>query len=194
MNLFDSHADLFRSTFTGALPWERYISTGSDSQTKKWTQFYESLVLTSGQSRLIASFTRKMNLLVLSGIWCGDCMRQCPQVQTIADGSEKIDLRFAELDPEAPLSKELRLHGAPRVPMVVILSEDFFEVARFGDRPLSAYRRKAARELGAACEIGVAPGSGDTELAEELAEWMDFIERGQLILRTSPFLRARYGD
>jgi hypothetical protein len=32
------------------------------------------------------------------------------------------------------------------------------------------------------------------ELQKELAEWLEFLERGHLILRLSPFLRARHRD
>lgn len=77
--------------------------------------------------------------------------------------------------------------------MPVVFSEDFYELARFGDRHLSVYRRKAATELGPACETGLVPPSGEA-LATELAEWCDFFERLQLMLRLAPLLRQRYGD
>ena len=79
------------------------------------------------------------------------------------------------------------------MPAVVILSEDMLEVSRGVDRTLSAYRRKAGNELGAACEAGIVAGPSE-ELAVELQEWLDIFERAQLLLRVSPFLRARYQD
>jgi len=194
MSLFDIRSEMFQHTFSNAKVWPDYLKTATESQLQRWQQHHKAITFTPDQSQLLESFVRQMNVLVLSGIWCGDCMRQCPQVQRIAECSSKIDLRFVELNPDSEISRELRIHGASRVPVVVILSEDFFEVARFGDRPLSAYRRKAERELGAACEIGVAPAGGDGELEGELQEWVDFFERAQLVLRTSPLLRGRYGD
>jgi len=194
MSLFDIRSELFQQTFSSAKGWPDYLKTATESQLQRWQQYHQAINFTPDQKQLVGSFVRQMNVLVLSGIWCGDCMRQCPQVQRIAECSNKIDLRFVELDPESEISRELRIHGASRVPVVLILSEDFFEVARFGDRPLSAYRRKAERELGAACEIGVAPAGGDSELEGELQEWIDYFERAQLVLRTSPLLRGRYGD
>ena len=60
--------------------------------------------------------------------------------------------------------------------MVLFLTEDFHEIGRYGDRPLSVYREKAATELGAACPL---PGSADGgALAAETAEWLDVFERG----------------
>ena len=95
--------------------------------------------------------------------------------------------------PGRDLRDELRVQGGTRVPVVVALSEDFYEVARLGDRTLSAYRRKARNELGPACDSGLVPPNED-ELAAEVQEWIDFFERAQLIVRLSPMLRERHND
>lgn len=112
-------------------------------------------------------------------------------LRAIEKESKKINLRFLDNRANPELQKELRINGAERVPVVVTLSEDFFEISRFGERHLSVYRRKAKTELGPACEIGL----GTTgELSEEVAEWVEHFERLQLMLRLAPMLRARYGD
>ena len=91
------------------------------------------------------------------------------------------------------LQDELRICGGARVPVVVFLTEDFFEVGRFGDRLLAAYRAKAAREASGACATGlVAPPA--EELAAELGDWIDVFERMLLMVRLSAHLRARHGD
>lgn len=119
-------------------------------------------------------------------------MRQGPMLYRIAHQSSMIDLRFIDNQEHPELRDELRVSGGARVPVAVALSEDYFEVARFGDRTLSHYRLKAQRELGAACDSGLA---GDpSELAAEVTEWVEFFERCQLILRLSPFLRTRHND
>jgi hypothetical protein len=111
----------------------------------------------------------------------------------IGSTSPQLDIRFIDNQAIPQVRDELRIHGASRVPVVVFLSEDFFEVGRFGDRQLAAYRRKARTELGDACDSGiVAPPSG--ELAEEVAQWFQNFERQQLLLRLSPFLRRRHND
>jgi len=81
--------------------------------------------------------------------------------------------------------------GAPRIPRVVILSEDWFEVDRLGDRSLSVYRSRMAREIGRGKDHGVlSPAARQTELVE----WVDAVERTLIILRTTPSLRKRYND
>lgn len=77
------------------------------------------------------------------------------------------------------------------MPRVVVLSEDWFEVDRLGDRSLSIYRSRMARETGRGVDHGVlSPAARQAELAE----WVDAIERTLIILRTSPALRKRYSD
>lgn len=68
-----------------------------------------------------------------------------------------------------------------------------FEVGRFGDRTLSFYRARVARKEGASCAIGYVPPPEEA-LRAELGEWVDQLERIQLMLYLSPHLIARYGD
>ena len=133
-----------------------------------------------------------MNLLVLSGVWCGDCARQGPILNLIETVQPLVSCRYLDNRANPELQDELRINGAEKVPVIVVLSEDFFELARFGDRHLSVYRRKAATELGAACDPGlIAPAD---ELKVEGDEWVEYLDRLQLMLRLAPMLRKRYGE
>ena len=101
-----------------------------------------------------------------------------PIVARLAEAAgPPVDLRFVDRDADAiPELRDERVLGAMRAPMVVFLTEDFHEIGRYGDRPLTVYREKAATELGAACPL---PGSADGgALAAETAEWLDVFERG----------------
>lgn len=192
-NLFDIHQELFHASFEGALPFESYVQTGTSDQTARWSNYRSLFSLTEAQRETISQYVRRLNILVLSGIWCGDCARQGPVLWRIAEASPLINLRFVESSEVPELSNELRIHGAARVPVVLFLSEDFYEVARFGDRTLAAYRRKAARELGPACDPGLVPLNAE-EFAPEVQDWCDIVERAQILLRTSGLLRDRYDD
>jgi len=74
---------------------------------------------------------------------------------------------------------------------IVILSEDFWEVGRYGDRLLNVYRAKAAREIGRGPRAGVLSPKA---LEAEISEWVDIIERAEIMLRLSPPLRRRHND
>ena len=86
------------------------------------------------------------------------------------------------------LRDDLRVLGAMRVPMFLFLTEDFHEIGRYGDRPLTVYREKAATELGAACPLPGLPDGG--ALAAETAEWLDVFERMILMARLAPAANA----
>jgi thiol-disulfide isomerase/thioredoxin len=186
--LFDVRSELWSRAFSVAQSYEQYLASGTERQQAKWRSHRDAVVLSEQQRELLASFNRSMRVLVVSGIWCGDCARQCPILAAIADVSGALDVRFIDNQTIPELRDELRIHGASRVPVVVTLSEDFFEVGRSGDRTLSVYRRKYHNEVGAACDVGLITP------ALELSEWVDHFERQQLLLRVSPFLRARHGD
>ncbi|MCO6430869.1 MAG: thioredoxin family protein [Deltaproteobacteria bacterium] len=190
---FDKRSDFFRQFFELARPYKEYVATGTPQQQERWAASEERASLTEGQRLLLAAFTRKLNVLVLSGTWCGDCIRQCPLIWEIEKASSVIECRYIDNQQHPELRDELRIAGGARVPVAVFLSEDFFEIARFGDRTLSEYKRKAATELGPACDIGTSTSKPE-DTAEELREWLEQFHRAQLVLRLSPFLRARHRD
>lgn len=190
---YDTQTDFFQQYFALGLPYTEYVASSEPSQCA-YVRNYEALIaLTPAQEQRLAAYTRHMNVLVLSGLWCGDCTRQVPMLAAIEAACPLIKMRYVDSRSHPELHETLRINGALKVPVVVVLSEDFFELARFGDRHLSVYRRKAATELGPACETGLVPPAADA-LAIELAEWCDFFERLQLMLQLAPMLRQRYGD
>ena len=189
----DKRTDFFKAYFAKAMGYQDYLSTGEDVHQERWSQHYQAIQLASGQQKLIKSFTRKLNILFMSGIWCGDCVRQGPLIQRIAECNELIELRFIDNKENPELAQELRINGASKVPVAVFLSEDFFELGRFGDRHLAIYRMKLATELGPACASGI--GLPDQNVLEQdLQDWLDLVERYQVMLRLAPLLRQRHND
>lgn len=191
---FDPSAELYRSAFDTALPWADYLATANAAQLLRWQAAYEKGVLTDGQRVMLGGFTRRMPVLVMSGIWCGDCIREGALLRRIAEAAPSVELRFLDRDqtPRA-LREALHVLGAPRVPATLLLSEDFWFVDRLGDRSLATYRRMAFTQLGDSCPTGIGSPAAD-ELAAALGELVDRFERAHLQLRVFPTLRQRHGD
>jgi len=180
--------------FEHALPYEPFLEQyASASMRERWLTIYERTHLDDEQARLLDGFIRRMPVLVLAAGWCGDCLNQCPILARIARGSPRVDLRFLERDLNPAIRDELAINGGHRLPVVVFLSEDWYEVARRGDRTLSIYRRMAADELGSACPTGFVPPE-DQVIRTITQEWIDEFERVQLLLRLSTRLRQRHAD
>ena len=191
---FDVRSELFRQVFRDALAYPEYLATGNVRERAAWARAEAALpaLPDDAQTRLDPA-GRIVNVLCLSGIWCGDCVRSVPIVARLAGAAgPPVEMRFVDRDALPELRDELRVLGAMRVPIAVFLTEDFHEIGRYGDRPLTVYREKAATELGAACPL---PGSADGgALAAETEEWLDVFERMILMARLAPPLRARHGD
>jgi hypothetical protein len=180
--------------FQTALAYESYLRTGTEEQQRRWRQVYEATRLTATQTQQLEGFTRQLRVLVVSGIWCGDCVEQCPLLQRAAEANpQRIDFRLLERDQHRDLGIQVRLNGGDRVPVALLLAEDYELCGIYGDRTLSRYRALAARQLGPACPTGVRVAD-QGELAATLQDWLDELERIQLMLRLSARLRQKHGD
>jgi len=187
------HAPFLRAKHRTGLTYDTYLATNPD-KAARWTEFARGVHLTAEQDRLLKSFTRVMKVIVVSGIWCGDCVQQGPMIDAIVRANpSKIDLRWLDRDEHADLSSLLTINQGARVPVVIFAAEDFEPVAVFGDRTLTRYRALAAKYLGPSCPVPGAPLPPD-EIAATLQEWVDQFERVQLLLRLSTRLRARHAD
>ncbi|MCS6849891.1 MAG: thioredoxin family protein [Gemmataceae bacterium] len=186
MNLFDR--------FQHGLPYDDFLARyGTDAHRQRWGQVFDQVTLTAAQRQLLASFRREMPVLCLAGAWCGDCARQCPVFAHFAAATPTIRLRFLDRDEHPDVQRELQINGGNRVPVVVFFSEDGYEVARYGERTLSAYRQLVRDQLGLSCPTGILP-PGDRLLAEVTQEWLNEFERVQWLLRLSARLRQKHGD
>jgi hypothetical protein len=181
-------------TWTQALPYAEFLSLHAEPRhQERWQRIYDQIVLNEAQRALLASFTRSMHVLCLAGAWCGDCVLQGPILQRFREAAPAIQARFMDRDAHADVQDALTLNAGRRVPVVVFLSEDFEECGRCGDRTISMYRKMAQERLGPACSTGiVVPADGYTDAVT--ADWLDEVERVQLMLRLSARLRAKHGD
>ncbi len=188
------NADYLQAKHEAGLSYRDYVATGTPDQQEKWGKIYDSVGLNHHQHELLTSFTRKLNVICLSGIWCGDCVQQVPLIQHIAQANpEKIDLRYLDRDEHMDLQEQVTINAGKRVPVLVFCAEDYEFVSWFGDRTLNRYRALANKQLGGACPLPGAPVPQD-ELDCTLQDWLDQFERVHLLLRLSGRLRQKYSD
>ena len=192
MTLVD--ASYLKQKHEAGLNYADYVATGKPDKQDAWRKIYDSVGLTHHQHELVTSFTRRMNVIVLSGVWCGDCVQQVPLIERIAElNRDAIDLRYLDRDEHMDLQEQVTVNAGKRVPVVVFCAEDYEFVGWFGDRTLSRYRAMAAKQLGGACPLPGAPVPQD-ELDATLADWLGEFERVHLLLRLSGRLREKHGD
>ena len=153
----------------------------------------EETRITNAQKQLLAKFTRRTNVLVLAGAWCGDCVSQCPIFEAFAAAAPVIVTRYLDRDEHAAVQAALQINGGNRVPVAVFFSEDGHEVSRYGERMLARYRQLAGQLVGEACATGLVKAD-DPVQAQVIQDWLNEFERVQWMLRLSPRLRKVHGD
>lgn len=192
----------FRETFAKALPFPQYLSSAKPHERANWEASFARVTLKPEQTALIRSFTRRVNILVISGTWCGDCVQQCPilarfeEAQPAVRADEEspgIDLRFIDRDVHAAFAAPFKICGGQRVPAAIFLSEEFDFISIMGDKTLSKLRSLAQRSLGAACALPSAAVPVD-ELGATVQDWLNELERVALLLRLSAKLREKHAD
>jgi len=187
-------ADYLCQKFEAGKTYDQYLATGTEEQKRRWTQVSEIANINNQQRSLIQTFVRDMRVLVISGIWCGDCVQQVPLLWRIAEENiQKIHLRIVDRDEHKDLSEQVRICAGMRVPTVLFLAPDYEFCGLAGDRTLSRYREIAKKQLGASCATGINPPNM-TEVQHTQQDWLNEFERIQLMLRLSPRLRMKHGD
>ena len=186
MNLFDN--------FAAGLPLKDFLAKyGTDADRARWARALQQTTISDTQKALLQKFTRRTNVVVLAGAWCGDCASQCPIFERFAEAAPVIVTRYIDRDEHADVQEALRINGGNRVPVAVFFSEDGQEVARYGERTLSRYRQLVEQLSGEGCATGIVKGNDPVQLGV-VQDWLDQFERVQWILRLSPRLRKIHGD
>jgi len=187
-------ATYLQAKHQAGLAYADYVATGKPAQTEGWQVIYDQVQLAADQQQLLGSFTRQINVVVVSGIWCGDCVRQGPIIQKIAEASNgKVNLKWVDRDEHMDLQKKVSVNAGHRVPIVIFAAEDFELVGWSGDKLLSRYRIAAAQALGANCPLPGAPVPQE-DLDAEVQDWVNEFERVHLLLRLSGRLRKKHND
>ena len=142
--------EILQARFDEALPYTEFVRLGEpEGHRPPWDDRYGQLALSEEQAHLVRSFKRKMNVLCLTGTWCGDCALQGSAMQRIAEANPAcIDLRFVlRSEDQAELVTKAAINAGYRVPVTWFMAEDFEPAAWFGDRTLSRYRSMARKGL-----------------------------------------------
>ncbi len=190
------NADILERKFGEGMVYGDFVASGEpEGHRPQWDDRYGKLSLDDSQAALVKGFTREINVLCLTGTWCGDCALQGSAMARIAEANPAvIHLRYLpRQEQHADLITQAPINGGFRVPVTWFMSEDFEPVVVFGDRTLSRYRSIALKQIGPEHANVTGPPPSDP-LREVLREVLDLFERVELLLRLSPRLREKHGD
>lgn len=77
----------------------------------------------------------KMKWLVITEAWCGDAAQNIPFIAKLASENQNIDLRFIMRDEHPEIMDQYLTNGARSIPILVIMDENFNDLATWGPRP-----------------------------------------------------------
>lgn len=101
-----------------------------------WLQIYERARLPEEARKAAASVSGDWHLLALAEGWCGDGMHVLPYLARLEEAFPNIGLRIVSRDENPDLMESHLSNGSRSIPVVLILDEEFQEVAWWGPRPL----------------------------------------------------------
>jgi hypothetical protein len=83
----------------------------------------------------VKSIKTKQNWLILTEAWCGDASQNIPVIQKMTELNENIEIRYLLRDENLDIMDAYLTDGARSIPKLIILDENFNELAQWGPRP-----------------------------------------------------------
>jgi hypothetical protein len=100
-----------------------------------WRQIYERAFIPEDVVETVEAIPGRWHLLVLAEDWCGDAVHVLPYLARLEESSPKVDLRILSREENPDLMDSHLTNGTRSIPVVLILDENFREVAWWGPRP-----------------------------------------------------------
>jgi hypothetical protein len=122
-----------RERFNLGATFEEFLE-GVRSQ-HPWREIYARARVPDDLLRRAEEIDSSWHLLVLSDDWCGDGANSVPYLAKLAEAIPSLGLRILPRDENPDLMDSHLTEGTRSIPVVMILDEDFREVAWWGPRP-----------------------------------------------------------
>jgi thiol-disulfide isomerase/thioredoxin len=130
------------AVFASALTWESWLETAEKPEHRDLLrQARKDLLLEESAGSRLAGLSRKVHVLAIAETWCGDVRRHAPVLQRLADGADRVEVRFVARADAPEVFKRYRTNGGEAIPKFVFFNDRFVETGNWG--PMS----RAARLL-----------------------------------------------
>lgn len=100
-----------------------------------WHQIYERAELPEEAEAAAEAIKGTWRLLVLAEDWCGDAVHVVPFLARLQEAFPQFELRILSRDENPEIMDTHLTNGTRSIPVVIILDEDYQEVAWWGPRP-----------------------------------------------------------
>jgi hypothetical protein len=136
-----------------AANFDAFLAADADQADRWWAQHEASEEAVAALLPRVRELPGKWYLLVVAETWCSDAVNSVPHFVRLAEASPNLELRLLRKEEGASLVNAHPLDGRGRIPLVVVLDENFNKRGVWIERPA------ALRELVATLKAG--PGTED---------------------------------
>ena len=123
-----------RDRFRNAETFREFLSNAQGHQ-DLWRQIYARACIPEDLEGRIEAISGHWHFLVLAEDWCGDAIHVLPYLARLEEASSKVDLRVVSREGNPDLIDSHLTNGTRSIPVLLILDEEFREVAWWGPRP-----------------------------------------------------------
>jgi hypothetical protein len=100
-----------------------------------WHQIYQRAELPDESVAAAETIEGTWRFLVLAEDWCGDAVHVVPYLARLEEAFPQFELRILSRDQHPEIMDSHLTNGTRSIPVVMILDEDYQEVAWWGPRP-----------------------------------------------------------
>lgn len=123
-----------KEAYSRGLTYDQFLNEASNRQ-GIWLMQTRNAVVDPELLTRASQLPGRLHLLVLAEDWCGDASNTLPVLALLANSLNNIELRVLKRDEEPELTQAHLTEGKKSIPVVMLLDEDFEEVAWWGPRP-----------------------------------------------------------
>jgi hypothetical protein len=123
-----------RQRFEAAETFQDFLGT-VQAHEDLWHQIYERAQLPPEALQTAKDTEGRWHFLVLAEDWCGDAVHVLPYLARLEEAFPSFQVRVLSRDENPDLMDAHLTSGTRSIPVVMILDQDFREVAWWGPRP-----------------------------------------------------------
>lgn len=164
-----------KDRFEQGMTFGEFLESATSNQ-DLWLQIYERARVPTDTLDAARSLPGRWRLLVLTEDWCGDGVNSLPFLARLTEAVPQMDLHVLRRDEHPDLMDAHLTGGSRSIPVVMILNQEYREVAWWGPRPaplqelfLRELKVLAKEERGKRLRAWYARDKGRTVLQEIMA-------------------------
>ncbi|MFW9849726.1 MAG: thioredoxin family protein [Candidatus Thorarchaeota archaeon] len=122
-----------------AITYEKFLETAREN-VELMKARYNDFLLNEEDEAELNGIQNQINILVIGNDHCNDTAGNLPVLAKMASCSANVEVRILDSDKHARFHQKFRVNGKRKTPVILFLSQELNELARWVERPNSVYQ------------------------------------------------------